>query len=153
MKAKIKLGGDHYLEGHSVIEISLKEKEKGLCFSASGLYNYTYDEYIDDWDYQRAGQCIETIAKDYPNNKDVQTILSLWKKHHLNDMNAGTPMQTKYLKSLGEYQSYEWACEQLQRANIYYDNNYKYGTSWLYREIPEKDVQQIKELITKYQNK
>tara|TARA_Y100001937_G_C7054552_1_gene300787 strand:- start:54 stop:512 length:459 start_codon:yes stop_codon:yes gene_type:complete len=151
MKAKIYLGQNN--QGHSIIKFELKETEKGLCFTASGLHDYQYCRYKEDWDYQGAGQCIDDIAKDYPKNDDVKTIVKLWKKHHLNDMNAGTPRQSKYLESLGKYKSYEWACEELKKANLLYDNEmhgYKYGSAWLYREIPSKDIKQIKELINKY---
>ena len=159
MKAKIYLGQNN--QGHSIIDFELKETEKGLCFSASGLHDYQYDNYRDDWDYQGGGQCLDSIAKDYADNQDVKTIVKLWKKHHLNDMNAGTPRQTKYLESLGEYKSYDWACEELEKANLLHDkefnypnqkDGYRYGTAWLHREIPSKDVKQIKELINKYTN-
>jgi len=156
MKARIKLGGNNFEVGHSIIDIELKETDKGLCFSASGLQDYYYDEYTQDYDYLSGGQCLDRIAKDYPDNKEVQTIVKLWKKHHLNDMNAGTPRQTKHLKSLGEYKSYEWACEELDKVNMLVDkefspnNPYKYGSAWLYREIPDKDIKEIKSIITKY---
>jgi hypothetical protein len=161
MKARIKLGGNNFEVGHSVIDMELKETDKGLCFSASGLQNYQYDENGDDYDYQSGGQCLDSIAKDYPDNKDLQTIVKLWKKHHLNDMNAGTPRQTKHIKSLGEYKSYEWACEELEKADMLFDKEYnypnqkggyKYGSAWLYREMPDKDIKEIKVLIKKYNN-
>ena len=158
---KIYLGGKNYEDGHSVIEMKLKDTPNGLCFSASGLHDYQYNEFIDDYDYQGGGQCLDSIAKDYPDNKEVQTIVKLWKKNHLNDMNAGTPRQTKYLKSLGKYKSYDWACEELEKADLLYDKKYnypdqkegyRYGTAWLYREIPSEDLKQIKEIIKKYNN-
>ena len=74
-------------------------------------------------------------------------------------MNAGTPRQTKYLESLGKYKSYEWACEELEKANLLHDkkfnypnqkNGYRYGSAWLYREIPDQDIKIIKQLINKY---
>ncbi len=153
MKATIVIGKPAE-KGHSKIDVKLEEKDKGLCFSASGLFNYQYNRYMKDWDYEGGGQCIDTIAEKHPKNKDVQSILRLWKKHHLNDMNAGTKRQTDYLKSLGQYKSYDWACEELKKVDMYYDKEaegYKYGSAWLYREIPTEDIQEIKELITKYQ--
>ena len=30
------------------------------------------------------------------------------------------------------------------------NNPYKYGSAWLYREIPDKDIKEIKSIITKY---
>lgn len=154
MKRKIHLGGQ-WKKGSSVIDIELKETYKGWCFSASGLYNYQFNPSWKDWDYEGGGQCLDEIAKDYPKNKEVQLITKLWKKYHLNDMNAGSPKQTEYLKSLGEYKSYEWACEELKKVGLLYDKEfspdepYQYGSAWLYREIPKDDLELIKQIINK----
>ena len=66
--------GKKNTKGHSKIKLELKEKEKGLCFSASGSYNYQPVLHTGEiyWDYESAGQCLEDIAKDNPQNKDVQ---------------------------------------------------------------------------------
>lgn len=154
MKKTIYLGGKHK-KGSSVIDMELKETDKGLCFTASGLHDYQYNRSYRDWDYQGGGQCLDRIAKDYPKNKEVQLITKLWKKYHLNDMNAGTPRQTEHLKSLGEYKDYDWACEELKKVGLYADaefspnNPYKYGTAWLFREIPQNDLELIKQIINK----
>lgn len=154
MKREIYLGGKHK-KGSSVIDMELKETDKGWCFTASGLYNYQYNRSWRDWDYEGGGQCLDTIGKKYPKNKEVQLIVELWKKYHLNDMNAGTPRQTEHLKSLGEYKDYDWACEELKKVDLYCDkefspkNPYKYGSSWLYREIPQNDLELIKQIINK----
>lgn len=148
MKREIYLGGKHK-KGSSVIDMELKETDKGWCFSASGLHNFKYN------DYEGGGQCLDRIAKDYPKNKEVQLITKLWKKYHLNDMNAGSPRQTEYLNSLGEYKDYDWACEELEKVDLLYDkefspnNPYKYGSAWLYREIPQNDLELIKQIINK----
>ena len=152
MKTKIYLGGNKK-KGSSIIEMELKKTHKGWCFSASGLHDYQFYPSFKDWDYLGAGQCLDRIAKDYPNNKEVQLIVKLWRKYHLNDMNAGSPKQTEYLATLGEYQSYEWACEELKKVDLLYDKEfspdqpYRYGSAWLYRDIPKKDLETIKKII------
>jgi hypothetical protein len=152
MKKTIHLGGERK-KGSSIIEMELKETHKGWCFSASGLYGYHYNIHFQDWDYEGGGQCLDTIAKMYSKNKEVQLIVELWRKYHLNDMNAGSPKQTEYLASLGEYKSYEWACEELKKVGLLYDKEfspdkpYKYGSAWLYREIPKEDLETIKSII------
>ena len=156
MKTTIYIGKKN-TKGHSKIELELKEKEKGLCFSASGASNYQPVFHTGQiyWDYEGYGQCLEDIAKDNPQNKDVQVIVDLWRKHHLNDMNAGTPKQKNHLKSLGKYKSYEWACDELSKVGLLHDNSclgYKYGCAWLYHEIPSRDIKLIKSLINKYKN-
>jgi len=152
MKTKIYLGGNKK-KGSSIIEMELKETHKGWCFSASGLHDYRFYPSMRDWDYSGAGQCLNRIAKDYPKNKEVQLIVKLWRKYHLNDMNAGSPKQTEHLASLGKYESYEWACEELEKVDLLYDKEfspdepYKYGSAWLYRNIPKKDLEIIKKII------
>tara|TARA_R100001440_G_scaffold56061_1_gene75886 strand:+ start:467 stop:931 length:465 start_codon:yes stop_codon:yes gene_type:complete len=154
MKKTIHLGGEQK-KGSSIIEIELKETHKGWCFSASGLHDYQYCRSTKMWDYQCAGQCLETIAKKWWQSKKVITIVELWRKYHLNDMNAGSPKQTAHLASLGEYQSYDWACEELKKVDLLYDKEfspdqpYRYGSAWLYREIPKKDLETIKSIINK----
>ena len=159
MKAKIFLGGK-YKKGSSIIEMELNKTEVGYTFSASGLYDYQYDRSFKNWEFQGGGQCLDTIAKDYPKNKEVQLIVELWKKYHLNDMNAGSPRQTEYLRSLGEYKNYDWACEELEKVDLLIDkeftypqqlNGYRYGSAWLFREIPQQDIETIKQIINNNQ--
>ena len=98
MKTKIYLGG-YKKKGSSIIDIELKKTHKGWCFSASGLHDQQFCPSMKDWDYQCAGQCLDTIAEKWWQSKKVQTIVKLWRKYHLNDMNAGSPKQTEYLAS------------------------------------------------------
>ena len=59
-------------------------------------------------------------------------IFRLWKNYHLNDMNAGCEHQK----------------EGIPVGEIYPICGYRYGSAWLYREIPEKDLEAIKHLFT-----
>jgi len=68
------------------INWSLEEKENGFEFSASGTFD------------GGSGQCIDSIAKAYPEDKKVQEICAVWRKWHLNGMNAGTTEQTEWLR-------------------------------------------------------
>ena len=49
--------GKKNTKGHSKIKLELKEKEKGLCFSVSGSYNYQPVLHTGEiyWDYESAG--------------------------------------------------------------------------------------------------
>ena len=59
-------------------------------------------------------------------------IFRLWKNHHLNGMHAGCEHQ-KEGAPVGE------VCPVC---------GYRYGSAWLYREIPGKDLEAIKHLFT-----
>ena len=87
------------------------------------------------------GQCfdnpdvLDTIKNGKLCEKDKAIYLEifrLWKNYHLNDMNAGCEHQKKGTP-VGE------VCPVC---------GYRYGSAWLYREIPEKDLEAIKRLFT-----
>lgn len=59
-------------------------------------------------------------------------VFRLWKNYHLNDMRAGCEHQ----KEGSPVGSVCPVC------------GYRYGSAWLYREIPEKDLEAIKHLFT-----
>lgn len=105
------------------------------------------------------GQCLDEILK-YVQDDTFKRIHRLWKKYHLNDMNAGTVEQENALKEavkngiLTSYgaNNYEKSCEYLASVGLYeveYEGKpYKYGHGWLYRAIPEEDLQVIRYLLT-----
>lgn len=81
------------------------------------------------------GQCYDSI-KPTPTQKKI---IAIWKKYHLNDMNAGTPEQEKALK--GFKGDYDAQCEHLKKKGLYEvtlknGKPYKYGTGWITRELP-----------------
>ena len=126
------------------IEVNLKEKEKGLCLSICGnIWNPR------ETDIYCGGQCYDTIAEFFPHNKKVKRIIEVWKKYHLNDMKAGTPKQEAFIEQWRKENNvtgwaYEEICEALKAAGIYEDNEYKYGSSWLFEEIPVNIIEEIK---------
>jgi len=70
------------------LEIELKQTDKGEEFTASAeVWNNLHTDII------MGGQCIDDIWDGYKNQlqnrKLYQEIMDLWKKYHLNGMNAG----------------------------------------------------------------
>lgn len=104
------------------------------------------------------GQCLDSIKECRKGDKFNYNLFSklyrLWKKYHLNDMHAGTPKQEDYLKQTEDKHNYDYkVCyDILQENNILYDNGYKYGTGWLYRNIPNSALEEIATLFEKYGN-
>jgi hypothetical protein len=74
-------GSYRTVDGKAQIDWELVNSDKGAKFSASGEYRGS------------CGQCLEAIAKDYPQDKKVQEICAVWREYHLNDMKPGTPEQ------------------------------------------------------------
>lgn len=130
------------------IDISLEEKDKGYCFSASGvIWNQTKT------DCYCAGQCLDVIA-GYVSDPVFKEIYRLWKLYHLNDMHAGTREQEvaiKDWKERGNRYEYNSVCDYLKSIGLYEVEHggkpYKYGHSWIYWEIPEEDLKRIKALL------
>ena len=106
------------------------------------------------------GQCFDEIYKfrDKVCPRDryiIDTIYGMWKKYHLNDMRAGTPLQEEYIKKMeeqyGRKLDYDETCAVLKDAGLYeveyhsleFDGMYKYGHAWLYQPIPKLDWQVI----------
>lgn len=106
------------------------------------------------------GQCIDEIAK-YIHSPKVQAIQAMWKKYHLNGMNAGTVEQEaavkKHFAEIGRRYDYTEACEYLKSIGLYeveytgkscgrmYDHEmYRYGHAWLVRDLPEFVVEWAK---------
>jgi hypothetical protein len=155
-----------------VVDIELKEAYDGRpLFSASaGIWNPRKT------DYYTVGQCFDLIDDKFSNQlNDIELwnkVYRLWKLHHLNDMNAGTPEQEEAIerwKDQGNRYDYTKACEYLKRIGLYeVDLNnvnsrgcwgwikrklkidvipYKYGHAWLYRPIPKDDLAIINQII------
>jgi hypothetical protein len=115
--------------------------ELSIC---GGIWNATGS------DYATCGQCIDTIAELYPKRAKVQEISAIWRRWHLNDMNAGTRVQNAavaaHLALLGKYDQeavqsfrrdhYNNCCELLKSLDLYEDRGYKYGHAWLTEPLP-----------------
>jgi len=149
------------------VTIELQQKpNKDTVFSAHALiWNSTCTHILE------GGQCLDTI-NEYPtihNNETFAVIYKMWKKYHLNDMHAGTERQETALKEaikngkLPKHSDYTEQCEYLKTINLLDDEEYlvpkqqrdgsvehvpyRYGSGWLYREIPEADLEIIRNLI------
>ena len=130
------------------IEIRLEEKDGKEVFTVCGnVWN------MHKTDIVMGGQCLKELA-NYIENPIFKTIYKLWKNYHLNDMHAGTEEQEKAVedwKSIGNGYDYRKVCEYLKSIGLYEveldGKPYKYGHAWLYRAIPENDLELIKKII------
>jgi hypothetical protein len=126
------------------LEVELKVKEDKKVFTVCGnIWNPR------ETDIYSGGQNLDDIA-EYIHIPLFKKIYRLWKLYHLNDMNSGTLAQDEALKNC-QYKNnrydYSEACEYLKSVNLYDDNGYKYGHSWLYRAIPEEDLKDIESIL------
>ena len=126
------------------LELELKQKPEWEVLSIVGT--------IHEWrKFISAGQCrraISEIASEYWTREqwhEIYKILKRWKNYHLNDMHPWTVAQEQALE--GKDFNYSQACEYLKSINLYEDNWYKYGHSWLFRAIPAEELEEIKAFI------
>ena len=127
------------------VTVQLKESKKGVIFSVCG-----------DIINMSSGQNIEELNIYFGEKPLFKEIYTLWKKHHLNDMNAGTVKQENAINEQ-EYlygkMDYSAECGYLKSINLFEvplnGEVYKYGSKWLYREIPDHDLRRIENLILK----
>jgi len=79
----------------------------------------------------------------------VLRLLKLWDNWYLNDLITGTDKQMEILSRKGadEGTTYEEQLIVLRKHNLEVDRGYRYGTSWLCKQMNDSDVEFIKEVI------
>jgi hypothetical protein len=91
------------------------------------------------------GQCADSIRSDLEAGKinlvlpkeDVERLLDIWDRWHLNDMKAGTRAQEEFIDQHGlRGKEYTDKVAALKDAGLLEDGGYKYGTAWLYEPVP-----------------
>lgn len=99
------------------------------------------------------GQIVMSMDDDYLatllpakgwSRRTARQFVDTWNRWHLNDMVAGSPRQTAFLRTLPEYPGYEKALHLLKDAGLSPDHehdDYRYGSAWLREEIPADIVE------------
>ena len=131
------------------VDIRLEDGDKGPKFSVcANVWNAHHTDIV------AGGQILDELSKFkyLGGNELFRKIHRLWKKHHLNDMHAGTPEQEAYLKEHRTWHGdYTKDCECLKEAGLYCvmvdGKPYEYGHAWLYWPISEQDLEEMKKLI------
>ena len=126
--------------------------ELSIC---GNIWNSTHTKVVS------AGQNLDEMAK-FINDPKFKKIHAIWKKWHLNGMNAGTPEQEKKVHEwidAGIKYDYSEFCEMLNECGLYeveytgksvgryYDHEpYKYGHGWIINELPDDVIKFVKEV-------
>lgn len=92
------------------------------------------------------------FARGWDKTK-VAKFLEIWREWHLNDMQAGSPRQTEFLKKNPSLKNYSDALAALEKnglsPDIEYQHEgkpYKYGHAWLKKEVPKDVLEWLKNL-------
>ena len=143
------------------IEVELREKDGIRTLSICGeIWNTRHTDIVC------GGQCLDEINeyRDQLKNPELSDELyNLWRAWHLNDMNAGTPEQTKVVNEWCADHQYDYTeiVEHLKELGLYevpytgkavggkeYNNElYRYGSAWLIRELPDEVVKRVTEIL------
>lgn len=123
---------------NNLISLDIKITDEGK-FSISGDMGHS------------GGQIQDNIK---PANEEQKRLLEIWDKWHLNDLHAGTEKQENALREWRKKHKKEgWAYDEevkyLKSIKLYTDKGYKYGTSWLKRELPHELETELKSLLNK----
>lgn len=123
---------------------TFKEIENGailsICgsFRANGCFcqtNTQFKQYID-------------FLKE-SDQEIVRKLIDIWGNYHLNDLVPGCKLQEDTLIDFGlkyDKYTYEKVCNYLNEKDVLYCNGYKYGSSWLYKSIPEDVISFLQSL-------
>lgn len=99
-----------------------------------------------------AGQNYDDLLNNFGSDSSVKEIVELWKRWHMNGLNAGTRRQKEFLNQyFSEHNvdySYDKACSVLRLNDLYEDHGYKYGHSWLVEIVPSDVIDRIKQLMS-----
>lgn len=155
MKKRISFGKIAFVGNRKINEVEvvleLNETDDGPVFSAScNVWNSRHSDIV------AGGQCFETLNGYFKDNELFNEIVSLWKRNHLNELTPGTPEQMECIRihkdEINEADGwYTKELNLLKKYNLdvvkYKGKPYKYGSEWIYRPIPEPDLNRIKEII------
>jgi hypothetical protein len=159
MEKTIQLGKvDYWGRGRKVnaVEITARLSDEGRLSITGGIWNGR------STDYASCGQNLETILELFPNDPKVRRIVEIWRRWHLNDMQAGTPRQMEWLRTNGFGYSHDDNCNLLAHAGLLYDHEYdpegnpvdepheegyKFGSRWLKSDLPDEIRAEVEELF------
>lgn len=155
---------DYYNRGRRInlveVEVELKNRDGFPVFSVSmGVWNGNHTDFV------ACGPMFDEIKHVPENDALYQELKKLSKQYHLHYLHAGTKAQEDMLAKAGikgKAYNYDRAVEYLKRLGLYevkltpteakYNPRfagrlYEYGSGWLYRPIPAKDMARIKKIM------
>lgn len=107
------------------------DKYKELSLSASSKYF--------------AGQAIDEVKKLIPINPKLKRVVEIWEEYHLNDTQPNCIHQESFNCNCEDFK------EKAENESNKCPMNYKYGSKWLLKELPEdieKEIIQLTKEVT-----
>lgn len=142
----------------ATVKVELREKEPvspKLSVDLEPVKRFTElsicCDYKDTHGCEGGGQCLNTVCELFPEIAELQMLLPLWERWHLNGMKPGTRKQDAVLeqhrlKNPDWRYDYDTACHVLRDAGLYIDADYNYGHAWLCELIPDHVIAAIRSI-------
>lgn len=82
-------------------------------------------------------------------NAELLDLLKLWRRWHLNDLRAGTKVQTDALSAWEGYPEadYKASCDYLESIGLLEERGYRYGHAWLFERVPNEVLNQLTDIF------
>lgn len=146
---KVDYTGNGRRENAVELRIELRQKDKGIELSICGdIWNRLKSDILC------GGQIYGEVSRLFPNNKRVRRIIEVWKRWHLNGLRAGCEHQReekwglKELEVNGKKQLSNWVYEKDHPEGVLMKPcpqcGYQYGSAWLFEEIPQEIINEVK---------
>ena len=96
-------------------------------------------------DIVSGGQNLDELKPYFKYDLLFNKLHRIWKLYHLNDLQAGTPVQMEHIETVRHKHTggdwYTWACDELDKVGLltttYNNKPYKFGSQWLKKDIPQ----------------
>lgn len=148
---------DYYGRGRRVnkVDVTVRLYDKGdgraVLGIAGGFWNGR------GTDYMHCGQCLDAIAK-FVDDPLFLKIYGWWKDFRNNGTRCcASPKQEAAVGewlAVGHTYDYDKVCSMLKSKNLLIDKSYivdgepfRYGSKWIYKEIPKNVIEEIKSVL------
>ena len=135
------------------VELELEDGGRGLELSICGAIYTPFGRMVS------GGQNLDEMLEFLAESPTFRRLHDIWKKYHLNGLNAGTVRQQSALEKAG-ITNYDAACDYLKSIGLYVDTlaenehlmceteranrkHFEYGYGWILRDIPAAALDEI----------
>ena len=123
----------------NLVEIEIELRTDNVLSICGNVWNNLKTDIVS------GGQNLDTLKPYFKHNVLFKKLHRIWELYHLNDMQAGTPLQMAHLETVHhkctDSNWYDWACLELEKVELltttYKNKPYKFGSQWIKKEIPQ----------------
>lgn len=134
------------------VDVLIKVTFKDGNLSVTGPGGQTIMDYRD-YDSRGHRDIADITPADGWDYATIRRLFDVWQQYHLNNMQAGTPAQTAFLRANPVpycKDHYAATCAALANAGLLFvphgDGIYTYGTQWLRIDVPDDVLNFLKSL-------